>query len=149
MLVVAPGVNTCEKDDGRCRVLDDRQLPPQLGHPQPRVEQVAEKFLLVRRREVLDLAANVRRNLRRHLVFLKVVVTMTVFDASLVLVAGVDRTSFSQQQNGTPKKLCAQYRVGSFEGNQKEAQIQKRFRHFPEISEKLDRMGLAESKYLL
>lgn len=66
MRVVSPCVHACEKDDSWGGVTDERKLAPKLGHPQLGIEHVAEKLLLVGRREVLDLSADARRYLRRH-----------------------------------------------------------------------------------
>lgn len=66
MGVVTPCVDSCEEDDGGRGVAHERELAPKLGHPQLRVEDVAEQLLLIGRCEVLDLAANARRYLRRH-----------------------------------------------------------------------------------
>lgn len=63
---VSPGVDGAENNDARGHVANKRELSPHLGHHELCVEDITEDLLLVGRGKVLDLAANARRNLRRH-----------------------------------------------------------------------------------
>lgn len=66
MSAISPGVDACEENDGRRSVTHKRKLAPELRHPQPGVEDIAKELLLIRGREVFDLAADMRRYFGRH-----------------------------------------------------------------------------------
>jgi hypothetical protein len=63
---VSPVVNSGKKYQARPKILDKSQLAPHLCHHQSGVEDISKQVLLVRRREVLDLAAHARRDFLTH-----------------------------------------------------------------------------------
>jgi hypothetical protein len=63
---IAPSVDGREQDESGRKVFYERHLAAHLRHHKLRVEQVAEKTLLIRRRKIFDLPAYVRRYLLAH-----------------------------------------------------------------------------------